>query len=265
VEKSPVTCQDLVDHVAPPGYFFELRHMHKDEFLKKYNVNLARQVAMGSQLRLRFEQEAKLLRKSVAQVASRDNRIQARELEIKNLEVLLKAEANTKKATEDRSAGLSQELENMQKLKAAFEEFKRQQDERVKQRCAEMDALSIDFDEELYLHMLTAIAGCRWVIGRGLRLAVMKCGKSLELRQAFTDAVSAGITKGLSEGLRHGLEHGQAQLSLESIEAYDPEAEAKFVCCSAGIKGLEVSISGSIEKPEGRADGCNHGCPVPRE
>nr|GFD17802.1 hypothetical protein [Tanacetum cinerariifolium] len=38
-------------------------------------------------------------------------------------------------------------------------------------------------------------------------LAVMKCGKSLELRQAFADAVSAGIAKGLSEGLRHGLEH----------------------------------------------------------
>nr|GFD49497.1 hypothetical protein [Tanacetum cinerariifolium] len=121
---------------------------------------------MGSQLRLRFKQEAKLLRKSVAQVARRDKKIQARELEIKNLEALLEAEANTKKAAKDRSAGLSQELENMrarfldlqvsnerlsqqvatlqqkvygeEKLKAAFEEFKRQQDERVEQRCVEM-------------------------------------------------------------------------------------------------------------------------------
>nr|GEY88155.1 hypothetical protein [Tanacetum cinerariifolium] len=126
---------------------------------------------MGSQLRLRFEQEAKLLRKFVAQVAHWDKRIQARELEIKNLKALLEAEANTKKAAEDRSAGLSQELENIQKLKAAFEEFKRQQDERVEQRCAEMDALSIDFDEELYPHMLTAIA--------------------------FADAVSTWIAKGL--------------------------------------------------------------------
>nr|GFC67793.1 hypothetical protein [Tanacetum cinerariifolium] len=67
-----------------------------------------------------------------------------------------------------------------------------------------------------------------WVIGRGLRLAVMKCGESLELRQAFADVVSAGIAKGMSEGLRHGVEHRQAQLSLESIEAYDPEAEAKY-------------------------------------
>nr|GEV86903.1 hypothetical protein [Tanacetum cinerariifolium] len=73
---TPEACQDLVDHAAPPGpggpccspgYFFELRHMHNKDFLGQYNINLARQMAMGSQLRLRFEQEAKLLRKSVAQ------------------------------------------------------------------------------------------------------------------------------------------------------------------------------------------------------
>nr|GEW60539.1 hypothetical protein [Tanacetum cinerariifolium] len=125
-----------------------LCHLHNDEVLRRYNVNLAQQVAMGSQLRLRFEQEAKLLRKSVAQVARRDKRIQARELEIKNL----------------------------------------------------------------------------------------------ELRQAFADAVSAGIAKVLSEGLRHGLKHGQAQLSLESIEAYDPEAEAKFVAALQALKDLKYPL-----------------------
>nr|GEX95172.1 hypothetical protein [Tanacetum cinerariifolium] len=69
---TPEACQDLVDHAAPPGYFSELRHMHNEDFLGQYNINLARKVAMGSQLRLRFEQEAKLLRKSIAQVASRE-------------------------------------------------------------------------------------------------------------------------------------------------------------------------------------------------
>nr|GFC87959.1 hypothetical protein [Tanacetum cinerariifolium] len=64
----------------------------------EYNVNLARQVAMGSQLRLRFEQEAKLLKKSVAQVALREKRIQDRELEIKNLEVRLETKAEMKRA-----------------------------------------------------------------------------------------------------------------------------------------------------------------------
>nr|GEW12000.1 hypothetical protein [Tanacetum cinerariifolium] len=254
------------NHAAPPGYFSELRHMHNEEFLRQYNVNLSRQVAIGSQLRLRFEQEAKLLRKSVAQVARRDKRILARDLEIKNLEALLETEADMKKAAEDKSAGLIQELEDMrarfsdlqvsnehlsqhvatlqehvseeEKLKAAFEEFKRYEDDRVERRCTELDArldaLSIDFDEELYSHMLTAIAGRRWVRGHGLRLAVMKCGESLEMRQAFADVV-------------HGVEHGQAQLNVESIEAYDPEAEAKFVAALQALKDLKYPLVDQLE------------------
>nr|GFB43785.1 hypothetical protein [Tanacetum cinerariifolium] len=246
---------------------------------RQYNVNLARQVAMGSQLRLRFEREAKLLKKSIAQVAHRDKRIQARENEIKNLETLLEVETNMKKAVEGRSAELSKELENIralfsdlqvcnnclshqvstlqaqvmgeEKLKAAFEEFKQYEDNRVEQRCAEidarLDALSIDFDEELYPHMLTTIAGRRWVIGYGLRLAVMKCGKSTKLRQAFTDVVSTAIAKGMSEGLKHGVEHGKANLSLEAIEAYDPKAEAKYITALHALKDLKYLIVDQLE------------------
>nr|GEU62669.1 hypothetical protein [Tanacetum cinerariifolium] len=201
---------------------------------KQYNINLARQVAMGSQLRLRFEQEAKLLKKSVAIVARREKRIQARENEIKNLETLLEAETDMKKITEAKNAELGKELENLralfsdlqvsndrlsqqvstlqaqvtgeEKLKAAFEEFKQYENNRVEKRCVEidarLDALSIDFDEELYPHMFTAIIGHRWVIRHGLHLAVMKCDKSIELRQVFADVVSAGIAKGMNEGLK---------------------------------------------------------------
>ncbi|GKG41720.1 hypothetical protein Tco_0473471, partial [Tanacetum coccineum] len=60
---------------------------------------------------------------------------------------------------------------------------------------ARLDALSIDFDEELYPHMLTAITGFQWFIEHGLRLAFMKCAESTELRQVFADVVSAVIVK----------------------------------------------------------------------
>nr|GEW23721.1 transposase (putative), gypsy type [Tanacetum cinerariifolium] len=148
-------------------------------------------------------------------------------------------------------ATLQEQVSGEEKLKAAFEEFKRYEDDQVEQRCAELDArldaLSIDFDEELYPHMLTAIAGRRWVIGHGLRLAVMKCGESLEMRKAFADVVSAGIAKGISEGLRHGVEHGQTQLNVESIEAYDPEAEAKFVVALQALKDLKYPLVDQLE------------------
>nr|GEW31613.1 hypothetical protein [Tanacetum cinerariifolium] len=195
---TPEACQDLVDHVALSGYFSELRHLQNNEFLRQYNVNLSRQVAMGSQLRLRFEQEVKLLKKSVAQVAHRDKRIQAREQEIKNLEALLEAEADMKKAAEDKSRHPTR-------------------------------------------------AGRRWMIGHGLRLVVVKCSESLELRHAFADVVSARVAKGMSEGLRHGVEHGRAQLDLEALEAYDSEAEAKYIAALQALKDLKYPLVDQLE------------------
>nr|GFA92629.1 hypothetical protein [Tanacetum cinerariifolium] len=201
-----------------------------------------------SQLRLRFEQEAKLLKKSVAQVARQDKRIHARENELKNLETLLEAETDMKKSRKERAQNLARRDE---KLKAAFKEFKQYEDNRVEKRCAEMDArldgLSIDFDEELYPHMLTAIVNRRWVIGHGLRLEVMKCSESTKLRQVFADVVSAGIAKGMSEGLKYGVEHGKANISLEAIEAYDPEAEAKYIAALYALKDLKYPMVDQLE------------------
>nr|GEY95289.1 hypothetical protein [Tanacetum cinerariifolium] len=204
-------------------------------------------MTMRSQLRLRFEQEAKLLKKSVAQVARRDKRIQARENKIKNLETLLEAETEMKKDV----STLQEQVMGVEKLKASFEEFKQYEDNQVEQRCAKidarLDALSIDLDEELYPHMLTAIAGRRWVIGRGSRLALMKCGESTELRQAFADVLSAMIAKGMSMGLKHEVEHEKAKLDLEAIEAYDPEAEAKYIAALHALKDLKYHLVDQLE------------------
>ncbi|GJU56356.1 hypothetical protein Tco_1230070 [Tanacetum coccineum] len=228
---TPEACQDVVDHIAPPGYFSELRHLPNDEFLSQYNINLARQVAMGSQLRLRFEQEAKLLKKSVAQVTRRDQRIATREKHIKYLEARVMGE---------------------KRIMVAFEDFNKHEDERVNARCAEMDArldaLSVDFDEELYPQMLTAIVDRRWVIGHGLRLAVMKCVESTELRQAFANDVSSGIAKGMSEWLKYGVEHGKVGLELTAVEAYDPEADNKYVTALHNLKDLNYPLIDELEQ-----------------
>nr|GFC66941.1 hypothetical protein [Tanacetum cinerariifolium] len=153
-------------------------------------------------LRLRFEQEVRLRKRATKRKAKQEQRIQVREEEIKkldqevqglqnqtsNLKNLLEAEMDMKKVAEAKNAYLTKELES---LRTQFSDLQKYEDERVNSRCVEMDArlgaLSIDFNEELYPHMLTGIAGHRWVIGHGLRLAVMKCGESPELRLAFAN------------------------------------------------------------------------------
>ncbi|GKE40200.1 hypothetical protein Tco_1463605, partial [Tanacetum coccineum] len=277
---TPEACQDVVDHIAPPRYFSELPHMPNDEFLSQYNINMAKQVAMGSQMRLRFDAEAKLLKKFVAQVARHDQRIATREKHIKDLEAQLESEINMKKATEVKNSEVTKELEDLrmrfsglkvgntqlshqvsvlqarvmgeEKIMAAFEVFKKHEDERVNARCAEMDArldaLSIDFDKELYPHMLTLIAGRRWVLGHGLRLVVMKCAESTELRQAFANVVSARIAKGMSEGLKYSVEHGKVGLELTAVEAYDPEADSKYVAALHNLKDLNYPLIDELEQ-----------------
>nr|GEX70028.1 hypothetical protein [Tanacetum cinerariifolium] len=166
------------------------------------------------ELRLRFEQEAKLLRKSIAQVARRDQRIEAREKHIRNLKALLEAEADMKGATEAKNVELAKELESL----------------RI--------ALSIDFDEEMYPHMLKAIAGRRWIIEHSLCLEVMKCAESTELRQVFADVVSSGIAK----------EHRKAKVDLAAIEAYNLVADTRYVAALHALKDLKYPLVNQLEK-----------------
>ncbi|GJY77625.1 hypothetical protein Tco_0483426 [Tanacetum coccineum] len=76
----------------------------------------------------------------------------------------------------------------------------------------------------------------------------MKCAEFTELRQAFANVMSVGIAKGVSEGLKHGVEHGKALLDLEVIEAYDPEADAKYVAALHALKDLKYPLIDHLEK-----------------
>nr|GEV34516.1 hypothetical protein [Tanacetum cinerariifolium] len=201
--------------------------------LKKARAQIARR---DQRIQVREEEIKKL-----------DQEVQGLQNQTSNLKTLLDAEEDMKKATEAKNADLTKELESHrtqfldlrvsndqltqlvstlqtqvtgeERIRFAFDEFKKYEDDRVEKRYAEMDArldaLSIDFDEELYPRMLTAIAGRRWVIGHGQSLAVMKCAESIELRQTFANVMSARIPKGMGEGLAHGIEHGKAGRGLE--------------------------------------------------
>nr|GEW11755.1 hypothetical protein [Tanacetum cinerariifolium] len=187
----------------------------------------SKNTSFTSMLRLRFEQEAKLLKKSVAQVARRDKRIQARENEIKNLETLLEAKTDMKKTAEVKNAELGKELDSGTVFRSPSEQ---------------RPSVSAGVHSPS-----SAIAGRRWVIRHGLLLAVMKCGESTKLRQVFTDVVSAEIAKGMSEGLKYGAEHEKANLSLEAIEVYDPEAEAKYIETLHALKDLMYPMVDQLE------------------
>nr|GEV74298.1 hypothetical protein [Tanacetum cinerariifolium] len=185
------------------------------EFLSQYNKNLAQHVAMGSQLRLRFEQEVRLLKKARSQIARRDQRIQFK----------IRLSSTT-----------------------------------LHEYGHPSGSLSIDFDKELYPHMLTAIAGRRWAIRHDLRLAVIKCAESIKLRQAFANVVSAKIDKGISEGLAYDIENGKASRSLEGVKEEmlleeaiavnvsraEKKKKCQVICRTHGISSAHHARSGGV-------------------
>ncbi|GJZ78818.1 hypothetical protein Tco_0643655 [Tanacetum coccineum] len=145
-----------------------------------------------------------------------------REEEVKKLD----QEIRSLRVVDMKVQGLRNQTRNLETLLEAEVDMKKREDDKVEKRCAEMDArldaLSVDFDEELYPHMLIAIASHRWVIGHGLSLAVLKCVESTKL--------------------------SQAQLDLEAIEAYDPEADAKYVAVLHALKDLKYPLIDQLEK-----------------
>ncbi|GJT88469.1 hypothetical protein Tco_1070186 [Tanacetum coccineum] len=196
---TPGACQDVVDHMVPPGFEQEVR------LLKKAKEKVAKR---DQRIHVR-EEDIKKLDQEVRSLRAVNTEVQGLCNQTRNLETMLEAEVDMKKAAEANTALL--------------EEFKKCEDDKVERRCAEidarLDALSIDFDDELYPHMLTAIAGRRWVIRHGV-----------------------------SEGVKHGVEHGKAQLDLEVIEAYDPKADAKYVAAFHALKDLKYPLIDHLEK-----------------
>ncbi|GJY34119.1 hypothetical protein Tco_0418588 [Tanacetum coccineum] len=223
---TPDACQDTVDHITPPGYFSELRHLPNADFLSQYNMNLARAKIAKRDQRIQVrEEEIKKLDQEVKSLRATETEVHGLRNQTKNLETLLEAEADMKKDAEAKNAELTKELESLritgeEKIKAAFEEFKKYEDDRVEQHCAEMDArldkLSVDFDEELYPHMLTAIAGRRRREMWGVRVT--------------------------------GIEHGKAGRDLVDVEAYDPKANDKLVKALKYLKDLNYPMVDRLER-----------------
>ncbi|GKD63247.1 hypothetical protein Tco_1305355 [Tanacetum coccineum] len=143
VGNTPAACQDTVDHIVPPGYFSELSHLPNADFLSQYNMNLARQVAMGSQLRLRFEQEVRLLKKARAKIARRDQRIQVREEEIKKLD----QEVKSLKATETEVHGLRNQTKNLETLLEVEGDMKKAAEAKNVELTKELESLRVLFSD----------------------------------------------------------------------------------------------------------------------
>ncbi|GJS81626.1 hypothetical protein Tco_0748167 [Tanacetum coccineum] len=300
---NPALCQNLLDHITPPGYLVALHNQSNASFLDSFNINSAQHTCMLYELRLRYEHEIMTREKFQKKFTDNYVVVQQRDVEIAALKTRLeKAEGEAAEVVALRSrvseleggmAVKSEEVNTLSKQNtkllskvSAFEsergelnrhiiklggdcerlrnevvgvaklieEFKSFQDAAERQfseRAGELDAriadVRRDMDNDLYPHMLTAIAGRRWVVGHGFRLAVHKCARSVECHSALGKVISLAINKGIQEGLEAEVVHGKAGRSFPQIEAYDPEIETKYVVAVSKFENVSFPLLDELE------------------
>nr|GEW07227.1 hypothetical protein [Tanacetum cinerariifolium]GEW22655.1 hypothetical protein [Tanacetum cinerariifolium]GEW22660.1 hypothetical protein [Tanacetum cinerariifolium] len=183
-------------------------------------------VAMGSQLRLRFEQEVRLLKKPTAKIAKRDQRIQAREEDIKKLD----QEIKSLRAVEAKVYGFSNQTKNLETLLEAEVDMKKAAEAKNAELVKELESLRVHDRGSSLGHR------ARLALGR------YEVYRVLELRQAFVDVVSTRLVKGMSKGLKHDIEHRKDDRYLEVVKAYDLKADNKYVKALQDLKDLKYPL-----------------------
>ncbi|GJY24131.1 hypothetical protein Tco_0397789 [Tanacetum coccineum] len=91
------SCRTLVDRVAPPAFFFDLRTMGYDQLFTEFNVGASRKICLGSEVRSRTAHELELKEKLRAKYVACGKLLEERDLEILELKSKL-AEKDTEAA-----------------------------------------------------------------------------------------------------------------------------------------------------------------------
>ncbi|GJU05967.1 hypothetical protein Tco_1122397 [Tanacetum coccineum] len=100
-----------------------------------------------------------------------------------------------------------------------MEQLEKFQDDQMKVVNDKFDKLYSDFmemalhlEEKFFLHLLTTISSCRWLLTQGVELAITKCLNLPEYLSALGAAIGKAIEKGMQDGLSAGITHSKEEL-----------------------------------------------------
>ncbi|GJY81916.1 hypothetical protein Tco_0494667, partial [Tanacetum coccineum] len=107
--------------------------------------------------------------------------------------------------------------------------------------------MALHLEKNFYPHLLTTIAGRRWLLTYGMKLAIVKCLHSLEYLSALGEAISKSIEKGMQDGLAAGITHGQKGRVLIDVAAFNPFAEIDYVSALQELQNVNFSLLAELK------------------
>ncbi|GKB95313.1 hypothetical protein Tco_0981450 [Tanacetum coccineum] len=152
---------------------------------------------------------------------------------------------------ETSSAGLQEKVTAYEDCMGKLEEF---QDERMRVVDDKFDKLYADFvemslhlEEIFYPYLLTTIAGRRWLLTYGMKLAIVKCLHSSEYLSALGAAISKAIEKGMQDGLAAGITHVQEGRVLTDVAAFNPSVENDYISALQELQDVNFSLLAELK------------------
>ncbi|GJU70630.1 hypothetical protein Tco_1262035 [Tanacetum coccineum] len=242
--------RNFIDHTPPPGYWAYIRNLSDAEFLNRLNANSDQHMCMMYELCVRYENEITIRERFEKKFVKSSETIQQKDAEIATLRYKLeKAEGEAtyvvvlrRRVSELKTEGAAK-AEDLASLSVHNVELlgKGLRDEIAGEAKMRVEFMSIQDAEA------QPVAGCRWMIGHSLRLAVMKCSQSIEYRATLENAIYIAINKSIQEGLEARIEHGKVGRSLAELEAYDSRVAVGYVSTVNELENVSFLIIDELE------------------
>ncbi|GJT21686.1 hypothetical protein Tco_0891623 [Tanacetum coccineum] len=272
-------CCEMVDEFAPPKFFASIRGMDNDQLFTEFNVGAARQVSLSAEVRMRVEYNIKEKRK-LKTVVDEQADLRAEAAEAIHLHAEAFSFAATKKSLWDEVNALNgcnlilekecdaldvkmMDLETVIVSKerelsdsnAQLTCIKSQNDnlanqivsDKLEKLDTDLTEMALHLEEKFYPHLLTVIAGHRWLLTHGIELATVKCLHSPEYLSALGEAISKAIEKGMQDGLAVGITYGLEGRVLTDVAAYNPSAKADYISVLQQLQSVNFSLLAELK------------------
>ncbi|GJV50413.1 gypsy type transposase [Tanacetum coccineum] len=201
----------------------------KDEDIENLKAQLLLKEAEAAEaIRLRAEASSELDVKVADLAAS----VKVREQEVADLD----AQVTAVKSRSDNLAGRDERM--------------RVVDDKFDKLYADFVEMALHLEEKFYPHFLTTIAGRRWLLTYGMKLAIVKCLHSPEYLSALGAAISKAIEKGMQDGLAAGVTHGQEGRVLTDVVVFNPSAESDYISALQELQDVNFSLLAELKSNE---------------
>jgi hypothetical protein len=131
-----------------------------------------------------------------------------------------------------------------------LDEFRKVVEDALEKQEVKLCKLSIEYNEELYPHLMSSIAERRWLISHGLRLAALSTLESQEVKEAFGDVVQCALAPGKAEVVEELNENKMLTVPVAQVPGYNGDAYAELVAAMEKMKLLELPHIAQLERDQ---------------